>query len=278
LDASEVKTPKRKKKKHWLKNKSAYTLSAFALILICFLAYYHLNTPNQTVFAPTNKAAIVDHLSISQPNQTFVENVTAILEQAGYNVSYFKGEDVTVDFYRNLPMQGFSLIILRVHSTATSATDYLPNWVVFFTSEPHSTMKYVIEQMNGELVVVRFAQEGSPEYFGITPLFVKRRMNGNFSNATIIIMGCEGLKDYSMAEAFYEKGAKVYMGWDGPVTADHTDTTTIHLLKHLLLERTTVAKAIFETRKEVGPDPKFQGQIMFYPILAAPYTIPKPIR
>jgi hypothetical protein len=52
--------------------------------------------------------------------------------------------------------------------------------------------------------------------------------------------------------------------------------SAIHLLNHLLLERITVAEAIVETRKEAGPDPNFQSQIMFYPIFTAPYTIPKP--
>jgi len=251
----------------------------FTLAILSLLIYL---SPKQT-YKPANenstgnKAAIIDHLSISQPNQTFVENATTILEQAGYNISYFKGEEVTVNFYRNLPSQGFSLIVFRVHSTGECATENLTlNWVVFFTSETYSTTKYFNEQMSGELVSVRFAQEGSLQYFGITPLFVKQRMNGNFSNTAIIMMGCDGLKYYSMAEAFAQRGAKVYIGWDGPVMADHTDTATIHLLSHLLLERITVAEAIVETRKEAGPDPNFQSQIMFYPIYAAPYTIPKP--
>jgi hypothetical protein len=268
---------KRKKGKHWLRDKSAYTALAFAFILICLLAYYHLNPPSQTVFAPTNKAAIADHLSIFQPNPDFAATAKAILNTAGYNVTYIEGEGVTVDFYRNLPLQGFSVIILRVHSTGEcAAQDATQDWVVLFTSELYSETKYIIEQVNGELVPVRFTQEGSPEYFGITPLFVKQRMKGDFSNTAIIMMGCEGLKYSSMAEAFYQKGAKVYISWDGPVTADHTDTTTIHLLKYLLLERITVAEAIVETRKEAGPDPNFQSQIMFYPIYAAPYIIPRP--
>lgn len=132
--------------------------------------------------------------------------------------------------------------------------------------------------MNGELVYVMFAQENSPKYFGITPIFVKNRMNGNFSATTIIMMGCDGLKYYSMAEAFEQRNAKVYIGWTGPVTADHTDTTTIHLLRHLLLERITIAEAISETRDEVVPDPIYQSQIMFCSINAAPYTIPKPAK
>jgi len=256
-------------------------LIIFILTVLGFLIYI---SPKQT-YEPANenptgnKAAIIDQLSISQPNQTFVENATAILEQAGYQVHYFKGEDVTVDFYRNLPSQGFTFIVFRVHSTGECAAENVSlNWVVFFTSESYSQMTYVTEQIAGELVYVRFAREDSPMYFGITPLFVKQRMNGNFSNTAIIMMGCDGLKYYSMAEALYQKGAKVYISWDGPVTAEHTDTATISLLKHLLIERITVAEAIVKTREDVGPDPTFKSEIMFYPIYAAPYTIPKPAK
>ena len=176
------------------------TIAILGLLIYLFPKQpYEPSTENPT----GNKAAIIDHLSISQPNQTFVENATTILEQAGYNVSYFKGEEVTVNFYRNLPSQGFSFIVFRVHSTGECSAENLTlDWVVFFTSEAYSTMKYFNEQMNGELVSVRFAQEGSPRYFGITPLFVKQKMNGNFSKTAIIMMGCDGLKYYSMAEAF----------------------------------------------------------------------------
>lgn len=251
----------------------------FILTILGFLIYF---SPQQTSEPPTenptgNKAAIVDHLNISQPNPIFVENATAILEEAGYDVYYFGGEEVTVDFYKNIPLQGFSFIVFRVHSTGECAVeDVALDWIVFFTGETYSTGRYIQEQMNGELVSVMFAREGSPQYFGITPLFVKQRMNGNFSETAIMMMGCDGLKYYSMAKAFVQRGAKVYVGWNGPVMAEQTDAATIHLLEHLLLERMTVAQAIAETRKEVGEDPIFKSQIVFYPILAALYTIPNP--
>ena len=251
----------------------------FILSVLGCLIYF---SPQPTYNPPTenpaeNKAAIIDHLSLSQPNQTFVENATAILEEAGYDVYYFGGHEVTVDLYRNLPSQNFSFIVFRVHSTAESSVENVTlDWVVFFTNEPYSNLKYLSEQYNAELVYVRFAYEDAPQYFGITPLFVKNKLNGNFEDATIIMMGCEGLKYYSMAEAFKKRGAKVYISWTGPVIAQHTDITTIHLLEQLLLERITVGEAITKVQKEVGPDPIFDSKIMFYPITATVYTIPRP--
>jgi len=184
---------------------------------------------------------------------------------------------VTVDFYRKLPSQGFRVIIFRVHSTGECSMENITSdWIVFFTGETYSTLKYVQWQMNAELVQVHFTGQDSPLYFGITPLFVKQRMEGEFPETAIIMMGCEGLKYDSMAEAFIQRGAKVYLSWNGPVTATHTDTAMTNLLEHLLLERMTVAQAFAETREEVGLDPTFKSQIEFYPIFAAPYIIPEP--
>lgn len=65
------------------------------------------------------QAAIVDQLSPSQPNPDFATSATKILEQAGYEIDYYPGEEVPVDLRRDLPTHGYDLIVLRVHSELT---------------------------------------------------------------------------------------------------------------------------------------------------------------
>src|SRR3972149_8656122 len=62
----------------------------------------------------TKSAAIVDQLSLTQPNPEFVSSARGILAEAGYGVDYFPGEQGTVDLYRTLPERHYDLIILRV--------------------------------------------------------------------------------------------------------------------------------------------------------------------
>ena len=62
----------------------------------------------------TRTAVIIDQLSLTFPNEAFVEAATDILDQAGYEVNYVPGEDVTVGFYRDLPAGGYDIIVLRV--------------------------------------------------------------------------------------------------------------------------------------------------------------------
>jgi len=249
------------------------------IIFACFLIFLSpfSNKPSQN---PNNtdgplKAAIVDQLSISQPNGTFVETSIAVLNTSGFEAYYFGGENVTVDFYRDLPSYDFDLIIFRVHSTGECSAENAPPWVVFFSNEPYNEAKHFSEQMAGQVVRVRFVGEESDSYFGITPLFVKDCLNGRFSDAVIIAMGCDGLKYTSMADAFVQKGAEVYIGWDEDVFAHHTDLATTHLLQCLIIQRLTIAQAIAETRNKVGPDPAFNSKLTFTPITATLYVIPE---
>ena len=218
-------------------------------------------------FSQPAKAALVDHLSLTFPNQSFIDNTTEILEQAGYTVDYYPGEEVTVEFYRNLPTHNYDIIILRVHSAAVTleGNEIVEPPVCFFTSENYSQTRYAREQWDRQLAIAFYPASEPLYYFGIAPKFVTTSMNGKFQNTTVIMMGCEGLNNTKMAEAFVEKGAKAYIGWGDSVSAYHTDTATIQLLKHLITEKQTVEQAVENTMKEVGPDPAYNSILLYYP-------------
>jgi hypothetical protein len=255
--------------------------SVFVLVIVALSSYFAYNFLNQSAvqtfieptlqFKPENpnlelKAAIVDHLSLTNPNQTFIETAAKTLTSAGYTVDYYSGEKVTVEFYRNLPSHEYKLIIFRVHTTEKGA---------FFTSQPYSTTSYIQEQWNDQIWKVSYYGD-PPFYFGISPSFVKSCINGKFEETILIAMGCYSLKFNDMAEAFIEKGAKVYIGWTGSVLGSHTDLATTRLLKHLLLERETIRKSLVNTINEVGPDPayKYQSVLIAFPEKALDTIIP----
>lgn len=73
------------------------------------------------------------------------------------------------------------------------------------------------------------------------------------------MMGCDGLKYNTAAEAFIGKGAKVYISWNGPVSADRSDQATIQLLQSLLQEKQTIREAVEENK----PRPGIQQQTTF---------------
>jgi hypothetical protein len=214
------------------------------------------------------KAAIVDQLSLTLPNPVFVQQATALLQQAGYEVDYLPGEEVTVDFFRNLPARGYEYLILRVHSSATLREEgraASTENTVLFTGEPWSQTKYLEDQEARHLALTHYSADDPAYYFGITPDFIGSRVKGNFHGATIILMGCDGLKSESAARAFVDRGAKAVMGWDGSVSAEHTDAATERLLQHLVVDKLGTQEAVRRTMTEVGPDPQYGSELVYYP-------------
>lgn len=275
-----------------LKERERRIAEAIFLALILFIAafsayfsYTFLTQPqNQTSSNPTSeyraaaRAAIVDQASLSPAGgfiKVFIENASKILKQAGYTVDYYPGEQITVEFYRNLPTHEHKIIILRAHSSAAAleGKEYMEAPVSFFTSENYSRSKYVWEQLADQLVIASYEMPQPPYYFAITPNFVALSMNGNFHGTTIIMEGCEGLNNTKMAEAFIQKGAKVYIGWDRMIFFSHTDAATIHLLQHLLIEKQTISQAVENTMREVGPDPLNNSSLSYFPLEAGKQTI-----
>lgn len=255
----------------------------FILLVVIFSVHFNYTflspSQNHTMNPASSqlKAAIVDQLSLTFPNQAFIQTATNTLEKAGYTVDYYPGQKITVGFYLDLLMHNYSLIILRVHSTSSS----------LFTSEPYTPNKYIWEQLNDRVVrVLPFEDlsdpyfgnrreiggnrhfQNQPTYFGISPDLVRSVRNDRNQNLTIIMMGCSGLANTNMAKALIENGAQVCIGWNGPVSASHTDQTTASLLKHLVLEKQTIKQAVENTMQEVGPDPNYESTLSFYPIQA----------
>ena len=64
------------------------------------------------------KAVIIYQLHDDIPNETFVQLATNYLEGAGYKVDYYSTNDITVDFYKELPKLNYQYIVVRSHGVA----------------------------------------------------------------------------------------------------------------------------------------------------------------
>lgn len=222
------------------------------------------------------RAAIVDQLRLTTPNPAFVREATRILEGAGYAVDYYSGDQVTIEFYRELPERHYEMVVLRVHSARFQTSDgTLTDDVVLFTGEPYSRLRHVEDRKAGYLARARYFVSNPVSYFfGITAAFVESKMKGRFEGATIILMGCDGLRSNTMAEAFILKGAKAFISWDSLVSADHTDAATEMLLRHLVVDRVGPRESIERTMAEMGPDPSYGSNLMVHLPQTAASAVP----
>ena len=243
---------------------SAIITLVIILSVVILLSYY-LSTifggsgsstnENGENFDNSLKAALIDALYATLPNDKFTNSLTETLQEAGFEVDVFQGTEVTVDFLKTVP-NGYRLVILRMHSALLADQLYL------FTAEPYSVGKYTQEQQF-QIVKEAYATEDSQPVFAVNWGFIKRGMTGKFNNTLVIAMGCDGTRDPVMIQEFMNQGAVGYMSWNGPVLLSHSDAATVYLTKVLYLENLPAEEAIERTNNQVGPDPE-HGTVLEY--------------
>ncbi len=221
------------------------------------------------------RAAIVDQLAMTDPNPDFVAAATRELQNAGYVVEYYKSELVTVDFYRNLPGRNYQFILLRSHASESVGkidpatgkfTGEFTDSSGLFTSEVYSRTRHVDDQRANLLMVDSYIDRPIKDhFFGVTPAFISSAMRGDLHGATIVLMGCSGLKTDDLAKAFVARGAKDFVSWDGSVTAQHTDAAGEALLRNLFSAQLDLRQAVARTMEQTGADPAFGSKLAVYP-------------
>ncbi len=245
------------------------TIAIITIIILTSIFFYiHPNQPSQP------KAAIIDQLSSSQltpssrfPNQTFIGTAKGLLDQRFPKVDYYS-DNATVDQYKLLPSLGYKLIIWRTHS----ALD--PNkYVAICSSERYVQGKY--EQYSEDQLKLCNITGDPNLYFAITPDFVKECMDGRFEDTVIIFMSCNGLKQdyYKTAEAFIEKGVKVFISWDGWIDPSDNDNAIAHLLDYLINKNDTVSEAVDKIPVSYSSELGL-SRLHYYPDQVADYRIP----
>ncbi len=220
------------------------------------------------------KAAIIDQLSSSQldkvsrfPNPVFVETAKQLLYKRFPEVEYYS-DNATVDQYRYLPSLGYELIVWRVHS----ALDEENHFVAVCSSERYNPEKY--QQYSGSQLTLCNITNDPNLYFAITPNFVHECMSGKFKDTIIILMSCNGLKErfHKTADAFIEKGARVFISWDGWIRPSDNDHAITLLLEYLINENNTIRDAVDKV-----PDYYYMSvpcALGCYPREAAEFRIP----
>ena len=217
-------------------------------------------------------AVIVDQLAQTDANPEFTASVTGTLEGAGYRVDYVSPEQVTVDYYRELPARGYELIVVRAHSGIVREGDGTGDSFLF-TTEPYSQQEHVDEQRDRRLIEAALSSDlvdesvplaDLPRYFGIGPEFIRSSLEGDFDGALVVVMGCNGLSSNTLAQAFVERGASEVTSWDGLVSAAHTDAATERLLGLVFEEGMPVEEAVAAVRAELGPDPFYGSSLVAY--------------
>ena len=227
------------------------TIISLSVLSASFLFLTRAPEPEQTGqssgFA-VPRAAILDALYTTDPNENFTQSVIGYLTYAGLQVDVFRGENVSIDLLENIG--GYRVIILRVHS-AVHTNKYL----YVFSGEIYTESGHLAEEALGGVREAR-PDEGNKSYFALNALFLGTKKPEGLQGSTIVLMGCNGTGDpSSIQRLFIERGIKAYVAWNGYVDLAHSDNATMTLVKALYAERLDPAEAVQKTMNQVGPDP-----------------------
>jgi hypothetical protein len=222
--------------------------------------------PSATLTRP--QAAIIDQTGYSFPSPDFIAQAEAYLEEAGYAVTYYPPEEITVSFYRTLPDRGYDFILFQTHSTSEVVVrgedkdeSDVPPGPFLFTTELYAEQRHLTLQLGDQVRASELFFEGSPKLFAVGPEFVRRSMRGLFPGTVIIIGGCQSVAAPDLAQAFLEKGASVVIGWDEMVNLSHNNRAVLRLLEAMLVEGLGPEEAVERTMAEVGPDPGYESSL-----------------
>jgi len=200
------------------------------------------------------RAVIIDTQCLTHPNESLLLELKGYLEKAGYEVDVYSGDEVTVELLWRLPERGYRLVVFRAHSLLTRK-----DRIEIITGEPYSESRHTVEQLLGLVGAAVPLTEPSEEnvYFSITEKFV-RSLRGRFKDSVVIVSGCYSLFHDGMAQAFFDRGCSVYVGWNYLVTAEHADAGLRRLVYHYCVEGLPIGAAVKETMQEIGPDPEYE--------------------
>jgi len=227
-----------------------------------------------TNYEDVPRAAIIDQLYDEYPDEDLHKQITEYLKNAGYKVvDIYKTEEVTVDFYKNLPSMNYKFILIRSHSLEGGSMEASAS---LFTGEKYNDHKYIPEQFM-KLVHrgVPYLDEEIKErggwraledkmYFLVGSSLFDKSMIGEFPGSTIILAGCATMKDTILADSFLNRGASEVIGWDDLVGPENNDEVLLLLLNQTLVNNVDMKNAVQSVAKLIEGKLDYDTTLVYY--------------
>jgi len=194
------------------------------------------------------------------------------LLDAGYDVDLYTTEDITIDFYKELPEMDYEFILFRTHSLAIYGKNP-SEWI--FSGEKYSNKVHISETLAGQLSpgvpfivtedqTITYSEALSERHFMIGPKFIDESMVGQFPGSVIILGGCETMPHELLAEALVKRGASSVIGWNELINSSKNDRVMTSLLQEMLVNGLTIDEAIDLTMEDIKKDKKSSLRLKHY--------------
>jgi len=230
-----------------------------------------INTPFSVLKQPRPLAVIIDQLHDSIPNVYFQEKATQYLELAGYQVDISTTQDITIDYYKNLPSMNYKYIVIRTHGLEDPKYN---NGTFLFTGEKYTVNKYISEQLSGQIgkgapiydqerLLIEQENESLEDqmYFLVGAKMVDELMVGEFEDTVILIGGCESLRNRDLAESLIWRGAADVIGWDRTIGSIENDRIMLKFLEKTLVDKEIIDDVVIEINTDFSSDLQFSSKL-----------------
>ena len=210
------------------------------------------------------RAAIIDQLHDDLPNFELQADAQKMLEDAGYQVDLYTTDEITVDFYKNLPSMNYHFILIRSHGGEDLSYEYPTR---LFTGEKFNKEKYTGEQIyrqvgygfpiyGEELEELKESSQDifDKSYFTVGAKMVDDGMVGTFPDSIIIVGGCQSARSHDLMWSLINRGASHVLGWDATIGSKDNDKAMMWLLEDILVRQVPLYDAVAKINKELRPD------------------------
>jgi len=218
------------------------------------------------------KAVIIDQLYRDIPNPHYQNQTMSYLRDAGYDVDLYTSEDITIDFYKELPSMDYEFILFRTHSLAIYGKNP-SEWL--FSGEKYSNKVHISETLAGQLSpgvpfivtedqTITYSEALKERYFMIGSKFIDESMVGQFPGSVIILGGCETMPHELLAEALVNRGASSVIGWNELINSSKNDRVMTSLLEEILVNGLEIDESIELVMDDFKKDKKSNLKLKHY--------------
>jgi len=164
-------------------------------------------------FEDTNKKALILNPCESMYGGGHCKKIINILLDKGYCLDYLINQDVDISYIRDR-LQA-EIIYLNTHAGYWDLDgDNKGDVVVIATGELWTVETQEIYKFEFENQMIVEGVVGNQSFVAFTPSFIQYYyQENNFPDSLVYMATCYAGFDTSMANAFLESGAKVYVGW-----------------------------------------------------------------
>jgi len=196
----------------------------------------------------------------------YSEELKSKLKKIGFQVDYFKDEDIDIIRLDRLLDENYGVIHITSHGTETEIA------IEYFYDENKRTerwdklkQKYKEYGTNFEDMFIwrKEDEKGKRSYIGIKGDFIRARCSGLSQHPLVFFESCDMGNNEDMIDAFLCKGAGAYVGFDDEVMIDFflgglvyrtVEEVSRDFYSHLIDHGYTVKKAADDTEPGDHPD------------------------